>query len=120
MVTKGILKMALAAEKGINFKKVKEQRKHKDTARRKRTAAARVFESSRDSVAKDAVDSKPEDYGDDEGDEDNQAEESGRVQNEEVSGCSPSAHTIADQADQSMASRSTSRRSTTATHPHHR
>ena len=39
MVTKGVLKMALAAEKGTDFKKLKEKRRHKEIAKRKRAAA---------------------------------------------------------------------------------
>lgn len=50
MVTKSKLKMALAAEKGTDFKKLKLKRKQKDAARQSRKAAGRgaVEEKSSD------------------------------------------------------------------------
>ena len=39
MVTKSKLRLALAAEKGVDFKKLKQEKKHKAALKRKRAEA---------------------------------------------------------------------------------
>lgn len=56
MVTKSRLKMALAAEKGIDFKKLKEKKKAKDAAKRKAAETATHDEDSEDSEEEEVGD----------------------------------------------------------------
>ena len=73
MVTKSKLRMAIAAEKGVDFKKLKEKKKYKEAVKRKAVEGGGVSLVEEDEV--DVVDEVDEDEED--SDEQDEAEGSG-------------------------------------------
>jgi rRNA-processing protein EBP2 len=81
MVTKSKLRLALAAEKGVDFQKLKQKRKHKDAVRRKRLDGGVPLEEPGSDAEKDDV----EDAEDGEAEADEVVEEIGSDAEEEES-----------------------------------
>jgi rRNA-processing protein EBP2 len=82
MVTKSKLKLALAAEKGVDFKKLKEKKKHKEALKRKRLDGGAPLTAGVDANSDDAADEVVEElegdtmaHNDGEGDDDFESQE---------------------------------------------
>lgn len=73
MVTKSKLRLALAAEKGIDFNKLKQQRKHKEALKRK------MAQRDAKEEEEEEVDEVEDDEEDDDEDEDEDIENDGGV-----------------------------------------